>query len=990
MGVLTIPASAPFAETLARGLIARLGDDPLALAEVTIYLPTRRATRALAETFAKVMGGAALLPSIRPLGDIDEDEFLFDPDSEDLILAPAIAPIRRRLLLATLVKRWDEKRGGRLGFAQTAALAKSLARFLDDAQTQGADLSGLETLAPASLAEHWADVRDFLLLLRDEWPKLLAVENAIDPATHRNARLTALAERLKAKPPTGPIIAAGSTGSIPATANLLGVIARLGDVVLPGLDRALDAESWASLDPGHPQYGMQQLLRRMKVEREDVGDWQPAPPASIARETLLRETLRPAPTTDAWRAIAERGSGEIAAGLEGLSRIEAAHPGDEAAAIALVLREALETKGRTAALVTPDRNLARRVASEMGRWAIVIDDSAGRPLAKAPPGAFLVLLAEAADSGFAPVPLLALLKHPLAAGGEAPAVFRGRVRELDRLVLRGPRADPGLAGIRNAIRHAQERERIGAPDKALIAALAPWFDELAERLEPLEEILAGAPVALAEIANTHAEAAELLATSDTEAGDARLWRGDAGEIARNLMNEIARDAANIPDIEARAYAGLFAELAEERPVRPAFGRHPRLAILGPLEARLLHFDTTILGGLNEGTWPSATTADPWLSRPMRQSLGLETPERAIGLAAHDFASLAAGPRVFLSRALKVEGTPTVASRWLQRLEQLTKGLGLNESLDSGADYAALGALLNEPDGPAIRMERPHPRPPVKARPRNLSVTEIETWLRDPYAIYAKHVLHLSKLDPLDSDIGALERGTAVHAALEEFLKTAPTELPPDAERELIAIADRTFAAAGVPHATLALWRPRFARAARWFIGVERERRAGIAQSFVELSGRRAFAAAAGEFILRCRADRIDLLEGGGAAILDYKTGNPPTKKQVRTLLAPQLPLEGAILKAGGFEAIGARDAAALLYIRFSGGADAGEVRAVDEDVAKLIQEAEDKLLARIAAFDDADTPYPPRVMPFRATISGDYDHLARVREWSLTGWEEEE
>ncbi len=990
MGVLTIPASAPFAETLARGLIARLGDDPLALAEVTIYLPTRRATRALAETFAKVLGGAALLPSIRPLGDVDEDEFLFDPDAEDLTLPPAIAPIRRRLLLATLVKRWDEKRGGRLGFAQTAALAKSLARFLDDAQTQGADLSKLDDpRARLRLPNTGPMCAIFSLLLRDEWPKLLAVdEGAIDPATHRNLRLAALAARYKARSPQGPVIAAGSTGSIPATAQLLGVIAGLpqGEIVLPGLDRVLDTESWASLDPGHPQYGMKQLLTRIGVKREDVGDWQPAPPRIGPRETLLREILRPAPTTDAWRAIAERGGDEIGEGLNGLSLIKAAHPGEEAASIALILRETLETQGRNAALVTPDRNLARRVASEMARWAIAIDDSAGKPLAKTPPGAFLVLLAEAAASEFAPVPLLALLKHPLAAGGDTTVSFRARVRQLDRFVLRGPRPDPGLDGIRIAITRMEKP--VDAPDKALIAA--PWFETLCATLRPLEELLSGGSCALATIVTAHMRAAEALAESGDEAGGARLWRGDAGEIAQGLMDELGAAAIGIPPVEARAYPALFAELAEERPVRPAFGRHPRLAILGPLEARLLSFDTVVLGGLNEGTWPSAATADPWLSRPMREALGLEAPERAIGLAAHDFATLAAGPRVFLTRPLKVEGTPSVASRWLQRLEQLTRGLNLADRLNDRTDYPALAKLLNTPTREAVRMKRPSPRPPVAARPRGLSVTDIETWLRDPYAIYARHVLKLRPLDPLDAEIGALERGTAVHAALEEFLTQTATAWPDDAEAQLIAIADRTFAQAGIPKATLALWRPRFARAAHWFIAVEHARRAGIAQSFVERKGERAFAAVAGEFILRCRADRIDIFKSGGAAIIDYKTGNPPTKKQVRTLLSPQLPLEGAILKGGGFDGLAASDANALLYIRFSGGADAGELRAIDGDIAALITEAEEKLIARIAEFDDAETPYLPRVRPFRADAAGDYDHLSRVREWSLAGWEEDE
>ncbi|HWA90620.1 MAG TPA: double-strand break repair protein AddB [Rhizomicrobium sp.] len=954
--LVTIAASLPFAETLARGLIARLGAerDPLALAEATIYLPTRRAARNFADSFARVLGGAALLPEFKPLGDVDEDEFLFDADNDALELAPAIAPIRRKLLLATLVRRWDEaRRDGAMGFAQAAALAGGLAQLMDELETRGCDPGKLDTLAPKALATHWQDVLKLLDVLRHEWPNLLAKEKRVNPAARRNDLLRALAKRLEANPPKGPVIAAGSTGSIPATAELLGVIARLpnGLVVLPGLDRELDDESWHRLDPGHPQFGLKQLLQRIGVARDAVQDWDGAPP-SAAREKVLRETLRPAPTTDAWRALAERGGGDVAEGLRGLSLIHAADPAEEAAVIALALREALEAEGRTAALVTPDRALARRVTAELERWNIAIDDSAGRPLSHTPPGTFLNLLAEAADARFAPPALLALLKHPLASFGDASA-FRAQARALD-IALRGPRPDAGLDGI---------RQRAGGA----------WLDKVTDALAPFGDALAGKKLDIARAVKRHVEAAEKLSTD--------LWRGEAGEKAKLLIEELNEAAAGIPPIEASAYAPLFRDLAGAVAVRPPYGRHPRLAILGPLEARLLSFDLVVLGGLNEGTWPRAASADPWFSRPMREALDLDSPERAIGLAAHDFATLAAGKEVLLTRAAKSDGAPTIPSRWLQRLTQLTGGLELAHRLDPAVNYRGIHAALEEPK-PAARLQRPAPRPPVEARPRALSVTEIETWLRDPYAIYARRVLGLEPLKPLDDEIGPLERGSVVHKALERFVQEFPRDLPPGAELRLIAIADELFE--NIPKATLALWRPRFLNAARWFVGVERMRRADIAASHLEIKGELMF----GTFKLHGRADRIDMLSGGGAAILDYKTGAPPSDKQVKELLAPQLPLEAAILESGGFAEVPKTDAAALVYLRFAGGAEPGALREVKVDAHALAAEAAEKVAQRIAFFDDETTPYHSRVRPFRADLAGDYDHLARVREWSLGGWSE--
>ena len=985
--VFTIGSGAPFAQALADELIRQLDakSDPLALSRATIYVPTRRAVRSLGEIFARSVGGAALLPDIRPLGDVDEDDLLFDAASEDIQLLPAISTVRRRLLLAALISRWQRaKSGDAISFAQASRLAKSLGGFLDEVQTQGADLSGLGDLAPSSLSEYWAEVRQFLALLADEWPALLAAENRQDHVVHRDAALRALAQRLASHPPDGPVIAAGSTGSIPATAELLGVISWLprGAVILPGLDTALDEKSWNELDAGHPQFGMRQLLGRIGVERCDVRVWGGADGAPSPREILLRETLRPAPTTDAWRALAESGSDVVAKGLENLSLVEAADSAQEATAIALMLREVLETKGQTGALVTPDRNLARRVAAELGRWDIAIDDSAGRPLGRTAPGTFLCLLADAAQQEFSPVPLLALLKHPLASGGEETAQFRQRVRRLD-LCLRGPRPDAGLAGIARAIAQAD------CFDKAARENIGGWFDRVADILGPFAKALNG-DASLADLISLHVDAAEAIAKTENEDGGARLWRGDAGHAAQVLIAELFVEADGIPSIDASSYAALFRALTEEKAVRPAYGRHPRLAILGPQEARLQRFDLVVLGGLNEGTWPQEAPVDPWLSRPMRRTLGLEQPERAIGLSAHDFATLAAGPRVMLTRSRKVEGSPAVASRWLQRLIQLTRGLKLEGALDAPCDYCALASALSEPPQKIERMARPEPKPPVKARPRRLSVTEIETWLRDPYAIYARRVLKLEPLDPLDAEIGVLERGTAIHEALEKFVRAFPDGPPEDAEMQLIEIADRVFAEKNIPKAALALWRPRFIRAANWFVGVERSRRINIVKAHVELRGELKLAAPGGEFLLYGFADRIDELTYGNAAIIDYKTGAPPSEKQVVQIIAAQLPLEAAMLAEGGFAEAGKLTPTELIYIRFAGGHEPGKVKPIKADAHELAVKAKELLTARVAQFDDVTQAYLSRVMPYRAEPDGDYDHLARVREWSASGWGEEE
>jgi ATP-dependent helicase/nuclease subunit B len=983
--LFTIPAGANFAQNLASGLIARTEGGPLALSRAVIYLPTRRAARGFGETFARVMGGSALLPQFRALGfaggDDGDDDFAFDTVSEDLDLPPAIDPIRRRLLLASLIRRWDEQqRGGSLNAVQALHLAESLAKLMDELERQGSDLGDLHHLAPLALAEHWREVTGFLDLIQTAWPAILQAEGRINPAARQNAAMDFLIEKLARDQPQGMVIAAGSTGSIPATARLLKAIAQLekGAVVLPGLDPGLDEKSWDDLDPGHPQFGMKQLLDQMGASRADVANWSDKD-SNPARVRLLREALRPAPTTDAWRAIAEQGSEEIAQGLGGISLIEANDPAEEALVIALALRHTLEQEGRSAALVTPDRNLARRVAAELTRWDIAIDDSAGRPLAHTATGAFLLLLADAARARFAPVPLLALLKHPFATLGGEPGPFRAQVRLLDKYVLRGPRPDPGLHGIRKAIAAAQSDKRKPA---AHLSDLFVWWKRIAAILAPLEQAFDKKTLPMAELVRIHLGVAERL--SCNQAADCPLWRGPDGEAAAILAGELLESAQDLPETETDAYPALLRSLMMRVAVRPPFTSRS-IVILGPLEARLQRFDLTILGGLNEGNWPAAPPADPWFSRPMRAKLGLEQPERRIGLAAHDFASLAAGPEVLLTRSLKADGAPAIASRWLERLTQLLRGLELSERLSPPVDYRALArALLDVPAAP--RIMRPAPAPPVATRPRRLSVTEIETWLRDPYAIYAKHILKLQKLDALDEEAGPLERGNVFHRALELFVKRHPGPISEDALEMLSLIAEEVFAEMQIPAAQRAVWRPRFLSAASWFLALERTRRDAIAVSHLEIPGRMTLEGPAGPFLLTGKADRIDLLKNGGAAILDYKTGSLPEKNWMMRFLTPQLPLEAAMLAAGGFDGLPALHASELTYLRLSGGARGGEERNFPGTMGA---EAQDRLIQRIAWFDDAVAPYPSRVAPHSARSEGDYDHLARVREWAPAGWLED-
>jgi ATP-dependent helicase/nuclease subunit B len=984
--VFTIPAGMPFVDALAAGIAGRSGPEPEDLADSRVLLPTRRACRALGEAFLRRGGGRPLLlPRMTPLGDLDEDELALEgwSDTGALDLPPALDGLRRQMLLTRLVMAFEKRPG--IPPEQAARLAAELARLLDQVRTERLDFARLPDLVPElhRESEHWRVVLDFLCILTERWPTVLEGEGAIDPADRRNRLLEAQAALWRARPPGHPVIAAGSTGTLPATADLLAVVASLpqGALVLPGLDREMDEESWRALEPTHPQYGMARLLARLEVDRRDVPDW-PAPGLGAtppARVRLVAEALRTPETTHRW-AEAPPPPPEA---LEGLGRVDCPTPREEAAAIALMLREVLETPGRRAALVTPDRGLARRVAAELERWGVEVDDSAGTPLSHTPPGAFLHLAAGFALAEAAPVSLLALLKHPLAGGGLDPVQLRGLARRLEVLALRGPRPAPGLAGLHRALHEAAGQR------KQISMDLEDWLRGLEALARPLFHAVARKRILLTQVLEAHVAFAEGLAATATEAGARRLWSGEAGEAAATFVADLRDAARDFPAIRGADYPGLLMALMEGRVVRPAHGRHPRLAIWGLLEARLQQADRLVLGSLNEGSWPPEVRPGPWMSRPMQKEFGLPLPERRVGLAAHDFAQAISAPEVILTRSLRVDGQPTLPSRWLARLDNLLEGRGL--AIPSAARWLHWAEDLDRPA--AVRPRAPpRPAPPVEARPNRLSVTRVETWIRDPYALYADKILGLEPLDPLEADPGAAERGTAVHAALEAFLKEFPDHLPPDAEERLIDMGREAFGATLAWPAVRAFWWPRFRRIARWFVAREKARRAeGIRPLAVEARAEYAVPVAGIPFTLHGRADRIDLLPDGGLALVDYKTGVPPSWKEVRAGLAPQLPLEGAMAAAGAFEAVRAGRVEALTYYRLSGGREPGKETTMPEgDAPEVCRQALDGLARRVAAFRNPATPYLSRLRPKFANRPGDYDHLARVAEWSAGGEEEGE
>ncbi len=1039
--IWNMPSGADFLPALAEGLSAALGDD---LPNALILLPTRRAIRELGEAFVQLAARdpkrarrAALLPSMRPLADMDPDEPPFEPGDLAHKITPAISSVRRRFELSNLVLAKEARLRARAPDAAGAlAMSDPLLRLLDDVAMEEMDmsrLSQLEDIAQMSAA-HYKEAEIFYRIVQRHWPAHLKEAGFMEPMARRVKLLRELAAQWEQNPPARPVIIAGSTGTLPATANLMRVVARQkgGLIVLPGLDLNIDDEAvWNNIDesPNHPQYALKRLLGLIGAPRSEVRIW-PAHNVGFkasARRRLIAEALIPADNTGDWRARVERMRASapddpISAGIEGLSLIEARNEDEEASVIALAMRDVLRTPQKTAALVTPDPALGRRVRAKLSRWNVEVDVSAGAPLEESQAGRFFALILALAQEPWDAISLAALFKHPLSALGHKPARLSALWRGLEQAAFRGAAPKTGEALTRR-LEDDRKYNRHIAPDalEQARAALDRFHALLTPLSEPYSEEQA---LCASEFARRLAQIAEQIAAPDSlikegadagtetgtetgsETGAARLWAGEDGEAAAGLIRDLLEHGHILQPMDGPAFTRLSAQLMRGRVVRPRFGTHPRLQILGPLEARMLSADLIILGGLNEGIWPAAPSIDPLLSANMRAALGLSAPERRYGLAAHDFAQLAAHENVLLTRALKTADGPAVASRWIWRLQTLLRGaLGNPESVDMalGGDKKYLSwarALDHVPAAQVKAAQEPLPCPPLKDRwpnGRALPVTQIEKWVRDPYSIFAGRILKLRPLDALGQAVGPREFGSALHQGLENFTRRYEHGVAQGAGDWLAAELSSQLISAGFAPESLASETVRLTQIAHWFARWDRARRKlGFAPAGVEVSGKLSINLPHAEpFILTAEADRIDKgLEGHH--IIDYKTGAPPSTAQVRAGFSPQLTLEGAILEVNGFAENGANIAPAepqdYLYVQLGkNAANRKEQSPLYERGKKTISAQElagkayEGLMELIALFDDPDMPYRSQPRAKNVNPYGDYDHLARRSEWASAG-----
>lgn len=1045
--LFSIPAGAEFIPTLVDALLGQRlipgfpdSADPLALSDARIFVPTRRAAKALASEIARQLGSqSAILPQILPLGALaDSDDMdLFDPvlasGLSAGVLLEAIPNLERRLVLTELILQWGRQirhailsvdETGRIvedetePFVVTGApgqafhLAGELGALIDEMIIEDVDWRALETLTPDNLDRYWSITLEFLKIAMQHWPEHLAETSRIDEVRRNVLLAEAEAERLAASPPKTPYIVAGSTGTNSATAKLMAAIARLpaGAVILPGVDFSMSDSSWqfvsgadeSTIAASHPQAAIGRLLARFGVTREAVAEIASAGAPLAARMHFISTAMLPPEATSSWNAFRKsQADSTIENALSGVCFIEAENERQEAQAIAVTMREVLEIPGRTAALITPDRKLAQRVRSELLRWDIAVDDSGGDSLKGQSAGVLVRLALQLAQGAFAipdiperahvdPIAVIGLFNHADVRLGYSADRFRQIVRQFEIGVLRGPavplqNTTEVIEKARKLANNRHAHRSLKRIDDAGWADIAACLEKLTNALNPLTH-LSGSQ-------SLHVWFKALCDTlralrAEDDAKDASGPRVDY-EALDDLVSEFLAAPETSIRLTIAEFLAFFETVASQTPVRSPQSVHPRLKILGLLEARLLSADLKILAGLDETIWPPGAPADAFLNRPMREALGLSPPERRIAQTSHDFVEAMGAHEIVLTRARKRDGAPTIPSRLLQRMQALAGEDVWGLCRARGGVYLKLADSLDRPDSVAPVL-RPEPMPPVDMRPQRLSVTQIETWRRDPYAIFARYVLGLAPLDPAGVIKTPIDIGNGLHEAIEVYQKgTLASETVQQAQARMAAVAEHVFAdLLHDIHIRTFRW-PRILAALESFVVWDMDRRASLADIHIEETGRLELALADGSpFVLTARADRIEQTASSTAILVDYKSSRPRKNGEIEVGFAPQLPLEAVMIEQGAFEKVAkgtpVEDALFLTLLGSEGVQETklGQGKFATKNLDELKSEHLQGLINLANQFRLLDTAYIPRPYPQYINHYGEYDHLARVKEWS--------
>ncbi|MDP1723819.1 MAG: PD-(D/E)XK nuclease family protein [Alphaproteobacteria bacterium] len=957
MNLYTIPTGVSFLDYFVDGILENYGAEPLILSQIHIFLPSKRACHQFTPLFyqkyaEKFNKKTLFLPRLIPLGEIALDqieisdlEFL-----DDFNVKPSISSLKRQFILAHLIFAWSKQQDiGLHRFDQAFTLAQSLSNFLDQLQSENIPLSKLQTLVPSLYANHWQVTLDFLMIISNHWPNILEENQKLDPIARRNHLFSALIDLYASSPPAYPVLIAGSTGTFPMTAHLMKQILALpqGHVILPGLDLDMEEDDWQHVKhhPTHPQHQLSKLCHQNQWHRDDIKIWHNTEKSTF-QSAFLSSLFNP---KGKYALLPPENLGF----LDNLTYLNCQDHTEEANVIALILKQASMDAQKKSVLVTGDRDLVRRVKASLARWQIEVDDSHGTPLIQSQAGQFLLILLDLIQGNFEPILLLNFLKHPFIY--PETSLF---LEDLEQTALRG-------------------KYKLTLSD--LILKMQPDYPEAVLFLEKLQKTTKELHALLFKESTDLKNLIEIHLNTAIHFADDLLWEGDAGASLSQFFKNFLNDARDLPAFDPQSYASLLRQFFDKEVYRPK-QFDSKIAIWGTIEARLQNVDLVILAGLNEGSWPPEIKGDPWLNKAMRADLGLPPIERRIGLSAHDFCQAFGTQEIYLTRSERIHGSPQFPSRWLLKLENYLETLGLKHKLQTKTSWKEWAGLLDQPSV-SINIKPPAPKPSFALRPRTLSATQIETLLRNPYAIFARHILKLKQLDPIQQEPSPAHFGNLVHNILEDFQKNHIGLLGNADIGKLLLLGTQKINTLKLSPDLLFFWEPSITSILKWFFEEEIKRRVFVKSSLLEHKGLIKLSLSKSDFTLKAIADRIDLFHNGQFEIIDYKTGQLPLQKDMLLGFSGQLLIEALIAVKNGFGLSINPDQLNLSLWRLKAKEDKAEIRHFKEDLDVLLPDIADNLITLLNYYDNPETPYLVHPIPEKAPIYDPYRHLSRIDEW---------
>lgn len=932
--IYSVSFSQLFLGSIADYLLSRTSD--FALSEWTVYLPTRRSCMVLEETlFQKNPQTSFILPRIVALGETTPEELILMSSElvEELSLLPAvIRPSRRRLLLATLIEKFRYSERG-MGADLALKWADKLTAILDEMRTHDVNLKTLKEIGPVSgHAEHWEKIHTFLSLVSNHWDSILEEEQAVESITWQKRILDAYAHFLKTQGTRKPIMIAGSLGTIPSTANLIQAISKLpnGVVVLPGLEKIKQKEP---VSPRHPQFFLFALLEKLDIN-----------PCHVE---YLTDTQHFDTDTSCHKKSEFQG---IEIQCENLSYMEASDQAEEARLVAISIRKALEEGKKKIVCVATDQALLKRINTELEVWDIVPLSPQSRSLIDTNLGSFLHLVTLGLSNPFPVVALASLCKHALSKKTEDWNLF-------ERYILRKWTGSYSLQALDYAVQRAENQMDLDTWNQ-----VADFYNQLKKLLmdrdgtHSLKYYLKKIDTFLRWLAE-HDEPAESLFL---------ILCPEEAESFQTLWEDLHK-SGDLEIVHPQNLSDVFFTLLQQ-PYQALVGGHTQeVLLLPPADARFIDADLKILAGLNEGVWPLEPPKDPFFTYNMRQSLKLPPLESKIGQSAHDFLSCLCGPGdKLITRSLRIGGVPSIPSRFLSYLHLGLKRKGLK--LHSSNELKQWSRDLYLPPQ-KITLGIPAPCPPANLRPNRLSVTEIGLLLKDPYSIYAKHILKLTELNFFSNQHQYRSFGIFVHECLHEWNRDFnKTEAPSFLNR-----AKFLFGLHFGSWEENRFWWEKFLNLLKWV-----SLQSPWSNTVTEIRGEIVLPIGDHLFTLFGKADRIDWNEQS-LRIIDYKTGGVPSGSSVKSGESPQLLLEALIFYKNGFSGLPIAPLTSLEYW----GVLTEEKVILKDDLNLFISNIEQRLQKLMTSFLNDSTPYLS--YPKGKLSDYSYDHLSRFQEWHMGG-----